>query len=82
MTEKKPLIKKSIPGMYPVKKWLTPDEACSYLNISNRQLVDLVAKKGLTVSQLAVNGAKGRKYYKVSELDNLLEENVFIRKVQ
>jgi len=77
----KPLTKKSIPEMYPVKKWLTPDEACVYLNISPRHLFDLVNKKGLTVSQLAVNGAKGRKYYKVSELDALLEENIFIRKM-
>ena len=79
-TIRKPVLKKAIPQMYPVKKWLTPDEACSYLNMSINHFRQLVAVKGLTVSELTVSGEKGRKYYRVSELENLLEENILIRK--
>jgi len=67
--------------MYPVKKWLTPDEACSFLNMSTNHFRNFAAVNGLTVSELRVSGEKGRKYYRVCEIEKLLEENILIRKI-
>ena len=80
-TIKKPIVKKEIQGMYPVKKWLTVDEACSFLNISINLFRDVAATNNLTVSQLAESGKKGRYYYKVLELENILEQNIFQKKI-
>lgn len=68
--------KKRFAEMYPVKKWLSVNEACSYLDICVTNLKELVLKNGLSVHAL-----KGKLYYKVSELDSLIEENPVIRKV-
>lgn len=54
----------------PVKKWLSVDEACAYMNMSKNHLNALAKKEGFNLS---VIGSK--RYFKVSELDNLLEQN-------
>lgn len=68
--------KKVIPQMMPIKKWLSLSEACSYMDLSINIFQDLASKNRLTIS---VIGAK--KYFKVAELESLIEENVLIRKI-
>lgn len=66
--------KKAIPAMIPVKKWLSLNEAAAYLDMSTDHFNDLSIIKGLTIS------AVGRKkYYKVSELEKMIEESVIIK---
>lgn len=62
--------------MYPVKKWLTHSEACSFLDMSVNHFNGLAFQKGLTVSIIGT-----KKYYRVDELNNLIEENIIIQKV-
>ncbi len=79
-TVRKPRIKKRISEMYPVKKWLTTDEACSYLNMSVNVFSSLVTDKGLTVS--VVGGEiRGKRYYRVSELEGIVEDSIIKTKV-
>ena len=61
--------KKEIAGMMPIKRWLTSQEACSYVGVSVNTLKD----QNLTVSAIG-----SRKYYRVSELDGLIEKNIII----
>ena len=63
--------KKTIPAFYPQKKWLTSQEACVYLNMSVGKFSE-IAKK-LTTSAIGTT-----KYYRVSQLDSLLEKNIII----
>lgn len=62
--------KKVIPEMMPTKKWLSLSEACSYLDISINHFPGIARNNGLTVSFISK-----RSYYKVSELDALIENN-------
>ena len=68
--------KKKIPEMFPVKKWLSLQEAASYMDMSENHFQNLRSKSGLTIS---IIGKK--KYYRVSELDQLIEDNILIRKI-
>ena len=67
--------KKIIPGLMPIKKWLSLSEACSYMDMSANTLKGIIAAKGLTVSVMG-----NKIYYKVSELEGLIESNVIIKK--
>ena len=69
-------IKTRIKEMMPVKKRLSLNEACSYMDMSVNHFQNLAKENGLTLSVL---GAK--KYYMVAELENLFEENIIIKKV-
>lgn len=71
-----PRYKRVVKEMIPVKKWLTLPESCSYLDMSTNIFMDLVHREGLTIS---VIGKK--KYFRVSELDYLIEENILIHKI-
>lgn len=77
--EKKPRarrLKKGIKEMYPVKKWFTLSEACSYMDMSLNVFQEMATKNGLSLSVLGK-----KKYYRVEELENLIEENVIIRSI-
>ena len=64
--------KKEIAAMMPVKKWLTGEEACSFLNIGLTTLKD----QDLTISAIG-----SKKYYKVAELERIIEKNIFINQI-
>lgn len=68
--------KKVMPAMMPIKQWLSLNEAVAYMDISLNKLQDLISKNGLTVSTI-----NAKKYYRVSELLGLIEENIIIRKI-
>lgn len=69
-------VKKRVAEMYPVKKWLTLAEACSFLDMSVNHFNSLALQNGLTVSIIG-----NKKYYKVNELEGLIEDNILIRKI-
>lgn len=69
-----PRTKKIIPEMYPIKQWLSMQEACVYLDMSKPFFLDFASDHNLSVSTV---GAK--KYYKVSEIQNALKNNIIIR---
>jgi hypothetical protein len=72
---KKRRVKQAIPSMMPVKQWLTTKEACSYLDMSINKFNDFVVEKGITVSCPGhVN------YYRVSELNKVIEDSIIIKK--
>ena len=73
---RKPKVKQTMPGMLPVKKWLTIQEACSYMDMSINHLSKILDENSFTIS---VIGKK--KYYKVTELDKLIEANIIIRQI-
>ena len=66
--------KHTMSAMLPVKKWLTIQEACSYMDMSINHLSDLIAENNFTVS---VIGKK--RYYLISELQKFIESNIIIR---
>lgn len=66
--------KKKIAEMMPVKKWLSLPETCCYMDMSAGHFEKLAMEKGLTLSML-----NKKKYYKVAELDALIEDNILIR---
>ncbi len=83
--EKGRRIKKRVAEMYPVKKWLSLDEACAFMDMSANPFQDMVRDYGLTVSTLPPFGGSKRsnkKYYLVSELENIINENILIRKIE
>jgi len=61
--------------MLPVKNWLSMQEACSYLDMSKDTLMEIVAGGHLSVSMI---GAK--KYFRVIELNQLIEDSITIKK--
>lgn len=83
--EKGRRIKKRFAEMYPVKKWLSLDEACAFMDMSINPFQDLVRELGLTVSTLPPFGGSKRsnkKYYLVKELEQLIDQNILIRKIE
>jgi hypothetical protein len=66
--------KHTMSAMLPVKQWLTIQEACSYMDMSINHLSDLMAQNNFTISVI-----NKRRYYKISELKNLIESNIIIR---
>lgn len=66
--------KSRIPALYPKRKWLSLEESMAWLNMSKNSF--LKATIGLTFSQI---GAK--KFYRVEELDALIERNVVVKQV-
>ena len=67
--------KKQIKEMIPIKKWLSVHEACSYLDVSNTTLKKLARENRLSISALGSN----KLYYRVSELDKLIEDHITIK---
>jgi len=65
--------KKRIAEMYPVKKYLSISEACSYMDMSPETF------KGLNLSVAAING---KNYYRVAELDALFENSIIIHQTK
>ncbi len=61
---------KKYPGLLPTKKWLTLQEAAAYLDMSDRHFKTL---HGLTVSIIG-----NKRYYRVAELEQLIEKNILI----
>ncbi|MDB5280690.1 MAG: hypothetical protein JWR61_5645 [Ferruginibacter sp.] len=70
-------IKKVIPEMYPIKAWLSTDEACSFMNMSINIFLSMALDNNLTVSQVG-----GKKFYKVKELNAVFEDHIIIRQVK
>ena len=68
--------KKRIPEMIPVKKWLSLDEACSYMNIGHTKFNEISIKHRLTTSALGPT-----RYYKVVELDQIFEDSIIVKRV-
>lgn len=66
--------KPKIPEMFPVKKYLTLQESMAYMNMSRDTFLKHTA--GLTKSKIGDIW-----YYKVSELDRLIEDNITMNKV-
>jgi hypothetical protein len=59
--------------MFPEKKWLSLNEACGFLDMSVNHLQSIINKNSLTVSAVGK-----KKYYRVSELESLIEQNIVI----
>ncbi|MDN3658933.1 hypothetical protein QWZ08_25035 [Ferruginibacter paludis] len=74
---RKSRIKKVIAEMYPVKTWLSIDEACSFMNMGSSTFLAMALDNNLTVSMLG-----SKKYYKVKELNAVLEDHIIIRHVK
>ena len=68
------MAKKKIPEMLPVKKWLSQQEAMSYMDMSKDTFIKVVVENRLSVSAI---GAK--KYYRVDQLDGLIEGGIIIQ---
>lgn len=68
--------KKRIPEMMPIKKWLSTDEACAYMNLSHSKFITLSLTQHLTVTTIGIT-----KYFKVSELDQIFENNISIKQI-
>ena len=66
--------KKKIPGILPVKKWLSKQEACAYMDMSINTFQAIAIQNRLSI---AVIGSK--KYYRLSEMEKLIEENILIQ---
>ena len=66
--------KKPIPEMYPIKQWLSQKEACSFVDMSKPFFLEFASAHRLSISTV---GAK--KYYKVTEIQNALKNNIIIR---
>jgi hypothetical protein len=61
-------------NLKPTKVWLELSEAAEYLSMCNKQFKKIAAENGFSVSAI------GKKtYYKVSELNELLERNIIIK---
>lgn len=58
------------------KKWLIKKEAMEYLGLQRTKFDQVVLKEGLTIA--AMNSKI--KWYRVSELDELIERNIIIKK--
>lgn len=56
-----------------VKKWLSLPEAMCFMDMSKNTFLKLAAENQLTVSAI---GAK--KYYRVSELEKVIEQHIII----
>lgn len=69
--------KMKIQGMIPVKKWLLNSEAAAYLSISPETFKKIARENNLSVSAFSRNLI----YYKVSELDAMMENNIIIHQV-
>jgi hypothetical protein len=77
--------KPRIAEMLPVKKLLSLREACSYMDLSQNNFETMVAENGLSIYTLPVrNGGKrsNAKYYKITELDEIILDNPIIKKVK
>jgi len=66
--------KKRIPEMMPIKKWLTLLEALSFMDMSINRFQELAIREGLTISMIGK-----KKYYKVIELEQLIESNIVVK---
>ena len=60
-------------GMMPVKTWLSLPEAMAFLDMGQTSFLKVATDNGLTVAAI---GAK--KYYRVDQLQNLIEQNILI----
>lgn len=67
--------KKQIAEMIPVKQWLSINECCSYLDISKSYFEKIAIDKCFTLSTIG-----SKKYYKLSELQSFLNENIVFSK--
>lgn len=82
--QKRRVIKRPIKEMMPVKKWLSLAEACAYMDLSVNIFHELMMKCDVTISTLPPIGKSKRsnkKYFRVSELDQIIEDNIFISRV-
>ena len=61
--------------MFPIKEWLSTSEACSFLSIGETAFSQFVIDNKLTIS----SPFKSRKYYKVSEINKALENNIIVK---
>ena len=60
--------------MMPIKKWLSTDEACAYMNQCRNKFITLSIAHRLTVTTVGIT-----KYFKVSELDAIFEQNISVK---
>lgn len=58
------------------KKWLIKKEAMEYIGLRRDSFDNLISKEGLTISACS----QKMKWYKVQELDDLIERNIIIKK--
>lgn len=58
----------------PVKPWLSLQESCAYLDMSVTTFQAIALKNQLTTSVIGT-----KKYFKVNELNEMVEENILIR---
>lgn len=65
--------KKTIPAMLPEKKWLSRDEAMAFTSLSINNFDEVVRKNKLTVSAIG-----SKRYYRVSQLNELFENNIIV----
>ena len=70
-----PRTKKTIPEMYPQKEWLSIQEACIFIDMSKPFFLEFASQHKLQVSNVG-----SKKYYKVSEIQNALKNNIVIKK--
>ena len=63
-------VKKKIEEMIPKKEWLSVSEACSFIDVSINTFTKVVEDEGLSVSNIG-----GKRYYMVSEIQNILNKN-------
>jgi len=68
------MTKKKITGLLPIKKWLSQPEAMSYLDMNKDTFLKVVTENRLSVSAI---GAK--KYYRVDQIEGLIEANILIK---
>ena len=62
------------PSMMPVKQYLTINEACEYLSVCRKTFWKIRKENSLTQYFFA-----GKEYFKVSELNKLIESSVIIK---
>jgi len=67
------MAKKKYPEMLPVKKWLSLPEAMAFLDMCKNTFLDTAIKNNLTVSAIGQ-----KKYYRVDQLEKLIEGNIII----
>lgn len=60
------------------KKWLIKKEAMEYIGLARTKFDEIALKEGLTISAYSAK----IKWYRVEELDSLIERNIIIKKVK
>lgn len=71
MIAKTRTLKKRIPELLPKKRWLSLDEACAWMDMSKNIFLAWSKANDLDMRQI---GAK--RYYRVSQLDLLIEKSI------